>query len=162
MSNKVVLGLGGNIGDVNSSLDEAVKLIHERVGEVLLKSSLYKTKAWGVEDQPDFLNQVIQISTNLRPIEVLKKSLEIELLLGRDRANQQKWNERVIDIDLLLYDDLVLNEKLLTLPHPHLHERNFVLSPMIEILPDIIHPLFKKSMNELKKECMDTLEATKI
>ena len=160
MSNKVVLGLGGNIGNVEITLAKCVDLLSCKLGEVQLKSSLYKTKAWGVENQPDFINQVIEIETTLNPIECLALCQEIEQKLGRLR--KEKWHERTIDIDILFFSTAIIDTPELKVPHPYIQDRNFVLFPLAEILPNYRHPKLKKTILELKNSCCDNLEAIKI
>jgi 2-amino-4-hydroxy-6-hydroxymethyldihydropteridine diphosphokinase len=153
---EVVLGLGGNDGDVFNTLINAILKIEQQIGSVKLKSSLYKTKAWGVEDQPDFINMVIVVLTKSTPIEVLTNCLSIEKDLGREREGKKKWHQRIIDIDVLFYDNEIIETKELLIPHPHLQDRNFVLFPLAEILPNNIHPISKKVFSNLKIESKDT------
>lgn len=160
-NNMVVLSLGGNVGDVRLMFLKSIELLDFEIGRVRLTSSVYQTKAWGVEDQSDFLNQVIVLDTILSPNEVLKLCLEIELELGRDRRGTVKWQKRVIDIDLLFYEDKVLKSKEIILPHPYIQDRNFVLFPLSEIIPDFMHPLLGKTVLELKKSCTDKLPVIK-
>lgn len=160
MSNKVVLGLGGNVGNVQNTLTKCIDLLSCKLGEVQLKSSLYKTKAWGVENQPDFINQVIEIETDLSPTECLTVCQNIEQELGRVR--QAKWHQRTIDIDVLFFNDEIINTPDLKIPHPFIQDRNFVLFPLAEILPNYRHPKLKKTILELKNSCSDNLEAIKI
>ena len=150
---KAVLSLGGNIGNVQATFNEAKSLLKTRLGNIVLTSSLYKTKAWGVVDQPDFLNQVVVIETVLLPTEVLNHCLAIEAELGRVR--KEKWHERLIDIDVLFYDAAIIHTQELVVPHPYLQDRNFILYPLDEIIPHFIHPILKKTMHELKKSCKD-------
>ncbi len=152
----VYLLLGGNQGDVQQSLIQAQTIIAERIGPVTAVSSLYQTAAWGVSDQPDFLNQVLVVKTIYSPMDVLIKCLEIEKALGRER--RERWRERLIDIDLLFYDQLVLQDDDLTIPHPRLHLRNFTLIPLLEIAPNFIHPVFEKTIETLYCESKDSLE----
>lgn len=158
-NNMVVLSLGGNVGNVKRTFLKSIGLLEEKIGKVRLASSVYKTKAWGIEDQSDFLNQVMVLDTILPPSEVLQLCLEIELELGRDR--EEKWQERVIDIDLLFYENKVINSKELVIPHPYIQDRNFVLFPLSEIIPDFIHPLLGETVLELKKSCTDKLPVIK-
>jgi 2-amino-4-hydroxy-6-hydroxymethyldihydropteridine diphosphokinase len=132
-----LLGLGGNVGDVRATLDEAIALFADGT-EVKLtaRSSDYRTPPWGVTDQPDFVNCAIAVETTLRPHELLTRALNVERALDRDRSRERRWGPRTIDIDLLAYDDLALDEPGLTLPHPRLLERAFVLVPLAEIVPD--------------------------
>ena len=133
----MLLGLGGNVGDVRTTLDEAVALFAEGVKvKLIARSSDYRTPPWGVADQPPFINCAIAVETALSPRALLDRALTVERALGRDRSQEQRWGPRTIDIDLLAYDDLVLNEPDLTLPHPRLFERAFVLVPLAEIVPD--------------------------
>ena len=158
-NNKVVLSLGGNIGDVKETFITAISLLIEEVGEISLISPLYKTKAWGVEDQPDFFNQVLVLNSDLEPKELLKGCMEIELKLGRVR--KQKWYERTVDIDILFFNEEIIETSNLTIPHMYIHKRNFVLFPLVDIIPDFKHPLLGKSMEELKKESKDELPAVR-
>ncbi|MBI1227631.1 MAG: 2-amino-4-hydroxy-6-hydroxymethyldihydropteridine diphosphokinase [Bacteroidetes bacterium] len=155
---KTHLLLGGNLGDRLANLAAARKLIGEKIGIIVKKSSLYETEAWGNTDQPDFLNQALEVATNLNPVDLLHAILSIEKKLGRER--EDKWSARTIDIDILFYEAKILNTKELTLPHPHLHERNFVLVPMLEIAPNKQHPVFKKTIEELYEASKDDLEVT--
>ena len=152
---QVVLGLGGNVGNVVETLKASLVLIDTQIGKIDLKSNLYKTQAWGEEDQPDFLNMVISCNTSLMPEQVLENCLIIEKQLGRNRIGVKKWRERLIDVDVLFYDDVIINTIDLILPHPYLHQRNFVLYPLTEILPNLIHPKFNKTMLQLKLEVKD-------
>ncbi len=153
---KTHLLLGGNLGDRHANLASAKRLIGLRIGTVVKASSLYETQPWGKPDQPDFLNQALEVATDLKPEEVLKAILNIEKELGRQR--EDKWNARTIDIDILFYDAKILNLKDLTLPHPHLHERNFALVPMLEIAANKQHPIFKKTIEELYEASEDDLD----
>ena len=153
---KTHLLLGANLGDRAATLAKAKSLIAKKIGNVVKASSLYETQPWGKTDQPEFLNQALEVATELPPLAVLKAMLEIEQQLGRTR--QQKWDARTIDIDMLFYDAKVLNTKELTLPHPHLHERNFALVPMLEIAANKQHPVFKKTVEELYEASTDSLD----
>jgi 2-amino-4-hydroxy-6-hydroxymethyldihydropteridine diphosphokinase len=154
--NKTHLLLGANLGDRIATLAEAKKRIGQRIGTVVKESSLYETQPWGKPDQPEFINQALEVATSLPPMGVLKAILEIEQQLGRTR--QEKWNARTIDIDMLFYENKILNTGELTLPHPQLHERNFALLPMLEIAPNKQHPIFKKNIEELYEASSDELE----
>jgi 2-amino-4-hydroxy-6-hydroxymethyldihydropteridine diphosphokinase len=131
------IALGGNVGDVRSTFDSAIAILCDGP-EVrhLVRSSDYRTPPWGVIDQPPFTNAVIAVSTTLTPHQLLTRAQACERALGRDRAREQHWGPRPIDLDILAYDDLVLNDATLTLPHPRLFERAFVLVPLAEIAPD--------------------------
>ena len=160
MSNKVILGIGGNVGNVKFTLQKCIQLIELKLGSVEIKSSLYQTEAWGVEDQPNFINQVIVIATNLSAHECLKKFQDIELQLGRVR--KEKWHERAIDIDILFYNNDIIDEEKLKIPHPFIQDRNFVMYPLEEIAPNFIHPKLKKTMIELYNNCKDSMMAIKL
>lgn len=153
---KTHLLIGGNLGDRFANLAAARKLIGEKIGTVVKTSSLYETEPWGKPDQPDFLNQALEVATDLKPMEVLEAIFSIEKELGRQRDD--KWGARTIDIDILFFDAKVLETKELTLPHPQLHERNFVLVPMLEIAPNKLHPVLKKTIEELYEASKDDLD----
>jgi 2-amino-4-hydroxy-6-hydroxymethyldihydropteridine diphosphokinase len=128
------LALGGNLGDVPSTFERAIALLCDGAAvRLVARSSDYRTPPWGVTDQPPFVNAVIKITTSLSPHELLARALACERTLGRDRARERHWGPRTIDIDLLAYDDVELHDAELTLPHPHLFERAFVLVPLDEI-----------------------------
>jgi 2-amino-4-hydroxy-6-hydroxymethyldihydropteridine diphosphokinase len=134
---QVLLGLGGNVGDVRRTLDEAIALLADGVHvKLIVRSSDYRTPPWGVTEQPPFVNCAILVETPLSPRALLDRALTVERALGRDRAKEQRWGPRTIDIDLIAYGDVVIDEPGLTLPHPRLFERAFVLVPLAEIVPD--------------------------
>ncbi len=153
---KTHLLIGGNLGDRSANLAAARKLIGEKIGTVVKASSRYETQPWGKPDQPDFLNQALEVATGLKPMEVLEAIFFIEKKLGRQRDD--KWGARTIDVDILFYDAKTLNTKELTLPHPQLHERNFALVPMLEIAPNKLHPVLKKTIEELYEDSKDNLD----
>ena len=134
---EVLVGLGGNIGEVRTTLDQAVAAFCDGTEvRLLAQSSDYATPPWGVIDQPPFVNRCIEIATVLKPRALLDRALAVERMLGRTRDREQRWGPRPIDIDLLAYDDVAIEEPGLTLPHPRLLERAFVLVPLAEIVPD--------------------------
>ena len=130
--NGIYLGLGTNLGNRHENLNQALSLINVKIGKVIKKSSIHETKAWGKTNQPDFLNMVIQIETDLIPHELLSCCISIENQLGRVR--KEKWGERIIDIDILYYNNLKINDDVLTIPHPFIEERDFVLVPLKELI----------------------------
>ncbi len=160
MSSQVVIALGGNVGDVSKTLLKACGIIEAEIGDIILQSGLYQTKAWGKENQADFINQVIVVKTVLSPQKVLALCLNIEASLGRER--KEKWGERAIDIDIIFYDDKIINSSALVVPHPLMHKRNFVLIPLNEILPGFVHPVMGKTVGQIKNLCKDKLEVVKI
>ena len=147
--------LGGNLGDRRKYIALAIAEIEAKIGNITKRSSLYETASWGKHDQPDFFNQVIEVKTSLKPQELLSGILSIEAELGRKRI--EKWGSRIIDIDILLYQDQVINEPELIVPHPYLAFRRFCLMPLCEIAPEFIHPLLKKNIQELLIELSDDL-----
>lgn len=152
--------LGSNLGDSRKYLADAILEIEDRLGKLQKKSSLYQTASWGRHDQPDFINQVIELKTDLNPAMLLAGILKIEQDLGRKRV--QKWGSRTIDIDILLYEDQVINEADLVIPHPYLPVRRFSLMPLNEIASDLIHPLSGKTILELLNELSDDLYVKKL
>ncbi|MSU75475.1 MAG: 2-amino-4-hydroxy-6-hydroxymethyldihydropteridine diphosphokinase [Candidatus Magasanikbacteria bacterium] len=142
----VYLGLGSNIGDTKKNLHAAITAL-EKLGSISKISSLYKTEPVGFIDQPWFLNEVIELITTLSPEELLKKTQEIENSLGRERIIH--WGPRTLDIDILLYDNVVLETPTLTIPHSRMHERRFVLEPLAEIAKETMHSVLNKTMSEL-------------
>jgi 2-amino-4-hydroxy-6-hydroxymethyldihydropteridine diphosphokinase len=131
------IALGGNVGDVRATFDQAISLLcNDSDIRLTARSSDYRTPPWGVTEQPPFTNAAIAVSTTLAPHALLARAQACERALGRDRDSERHWGPRPIDLDLLAYDDLVLNDATLTLPHPHLFERAFVLVPLAEIAPD--------------------------
>ncbi len=134
---EALLGLGGNLGDVRGNLDRAVELLCEDGrAKVRAQSSDFRTPPWGVEGQPAYINRCVILETDLGPRALLERALAVERALGRDRARERRWGPRPIDIDLLSYDDVVIDEPGLTLPHPHWAQRAFVLVPLAEIAAD--------------------------
>ncbi len=150
---KTYLLLGANLGDRAVTFHQAISLIAERIGPVIQQSGLYETAPWGVTAQPAFLNQVLAIETRLEPEAVLTQTQAIEQELGRVRL--EKWGARLIDIDLLYFDQLVLQTDRLTIPHPYLHQRRFTLVPLVEIASDFVHPVLTKTNAMLLAECED-------
>ena len=155
---KAYLLLGSNLGDRLQYLKISKSIINDTCGVVLSSSSVYETAAWGKTDQPSFLNQVIAIETPLSPEELLESILEIETNLGRKRGS--KYDSRTIDIDILYYQDEKINSDSLTIPHPKISERRFVLIPMAEIAPEMTDPAHGQKITQLLELCEDTLEVT--
>ena len=143
------LALGTNIGNKRRNMITAAALLAERVGDVLALSGFYETEPWGFQSENTFLNAALQLDTSLSPLELLKATQEIEIEMGRTQKSNGAYHDRIIDIDILLYEDLVLQTPELTLPHPLMHERLFVMEPLAEIAPNVIHPVFKKTVISL-------------
>ena len=158
--NIVYLLLGSNLGNSKKQLTLATKFVEEFIGAVTVSSSLYSTAAWGNTDQPDFLNQVIIINTTLSPFPLLKQILLIEKKMGRVRT--VKNAARIIDIDILFFNNEIINEKNLVIPHPEIQNRHFVLTPLVEIAASLVHPVLNMSITELLKICTDKLNVQKI
>ncbi len=146
---------GSNLGDRLQNLEVALHSIQQELGNIVTASSIYETAPWGLDNQEAFLNQVLKLSTNLTPNELLEAVLAIEQKMGRVR--QQHWGSRLIDIDLLFFNEEIITTEFLTLPHPYLHQRNFVLVPMAEISPYWQHPIYRRTIEELVEECGDVL-----
>lgn len=146
---RVFLGLGTNMGDRQQNLADAIDAIAKKM-EILRRSSVYETKAWGYTEQADFLNMVVEAKTELKPLALLNFLKRTESELGR--VANFRYGPRVIDIDILFYEDLVRNTPRLQIPHPRLHERTFVLVPMVELAADLTHPILNRSMSELLKD----------
>lgn len=159
INNTAYLLLGGNMGDRVSLLARAVGLINQKIGPVLKISALYETAAWGNQDQAAFLNQAIMVTTSLSATETLKQIQEIERELGRARI--EKWGSRTIDIDIIFFNGEQIDQPDLTIPHPHMQNRNFVLVPLAEIAAEYVHPVLQSTVASLQQQCRDTLEVKK-
>ena len=157
--NTAYLLTGGNLGDRHANLLQAKQLVSELCGPVIKASSLYETAAWGLTDQPAFLNQALEITTSLNAKQLMRKILRIEKIMGRVR--KEKFGPRIIDIDILFFNDELHDLKFLKIPHPELQNRRFVLTPLAEINPEFRHPVLNKTIAELLEECPDNLEVRK-
>ncbi|MCB0560028.1 MAG: 2-amino-4-hydroxy-6-hydroxymethyldihydropteridine diphosphokinase [Lewinellaceae bacterium] len=154
-ANQVYLHTGTNLGNREANLQRANEWIEEEIGPIEQVSKVYRTKAWGITDQPDFLNQALLVGSLLSPFELLERIHAIERRMGRVR--EIKWGERIIDIDILFFNDEIIDTEKLTIPHPYLHYRNFVLLPLMDIAPGLLHPGFKLTIAELFANSEDTL-----
>ena len=146
----VYLALGSNLGDRLANLKQAISSLTQQM-EVKAKSEVYETPPWGYEDQPPFLNQVVKVQTYLDPENLLKHLKRLEVALGRKESFPN--GPRLIDIDILFYDDLVLNKSSIVIPHPRLQERAFVLLPLMDIDPNLVHPVNNKRVHEMMASC---------
>ena len=155
MKAEVYLGLGTNLGDKEANLNMTMEEIRKRVGEITSLSAYYITEPWGFDSQNTFLNAVCKVSTTLSPSEVLITTQAIEKDLGRlKKSIDGQYSDRPIDIDILLYDDLIMNTPNLIIPHPLMHQRAFVMEPLSEIAPELVHPVLHQSMKDILKENM--------
>jgi 2-amino-4-hydroxy-6-hydroxymethyldihydropteridine diphosphokinase len=157
--NSTYLLLGSNMGNSTEQLSMAIKQIEKKIGTITVGSNLYATAAWGNTSQPDFLNQVIEIATHLDATETLKEILSIEKNMGRIRT--VKNAPRIIDIDILFFNNEIINRSDLIVPHPEIPNRRFVLTPLNEIAPKMIHPLLNKTIEQLLLKCPDQLAVKK-
>lgn len=154
------LSLGGNLGNTREIFEQTYPMIEKKIGHILQKSSLYQTAAWGMTEQADFLNQVIEVDTQLDPEAILTQLLAIEQVFGRVR--EVKWGPRNIDLDLLLVGDTQVNTSQLQVPHPRMQDRKFILIPLAEIASDIVHPVLGQPINVLLAQTADTSTVTLI
>ena len=150
--------LGGNEGDTYSVFENAVTEIIDEIGVVKEMSSLYASPPWGFEASQDFLNQVITIVSSYSPEEVMRKLLAIEKKLGRLRSEKKGYASRVIDLDILFQEDSIVSSEIVQLPHPRIYERRFTILPLVELMPEFVHPTLKVSMTELLAKCTDESE----
>jgi 2-amino-4-hydroxy-6-hydroxymethyldihydropteridine diphosphokinase len=158
--NVAYLLTGGNMGDRLYYLSKAKDAIEEECGYITKMSAIYETEAWGLEDQHAFYNQALLLHTELEAKQLLRCLLQIEARLGRIR--ELKYGPRIIDIDIIFFNDQVIRSEELSVPHPQMQNRRFVLLPLQEIAPQKIHPVLKKTITELLEECTDTLEVLKL
>ncbi len=159
--NNIYISLGSNKGDKFKNLQNAIDLIHQKIGFVSTISRVYKTEAIGFEGD-DFLNACIGVETHLKPKKTMQFLLGIEKELGRTRSNTKGYESRTIDLDIIFYEDEVINTKLVTVPHPEMHNRKFVLQPLKDIAPQVEHPKKKKTVSELLEQCKDKSEVEPI
>lgn len=149
----VYLGLGTNLGNKEKNLNLAVEKIKEKIGEVTSLSSFLETAPWGFESENGFLNAALCVETKLSPLRLLSVLKEIELEMGRtSKSVNQVYTDRIIDIDILLYDNLIINEENLVIPHPLMTERDFVMKPLSEIAGEVVHPVYRKKLKNIITE----------
>lgn len=159
--NKAYLSLGSNRGNRTANLDKAIDMLSEWTGNVTQVSSLYETQPWKMVDKTDFLNRVLLLETALTAPQLMDTVILVEAMMGRQRTSQ-KYEPRIIDIDILFFNEEIINMEDLAVPHPLIQERRFVLEPMAEIAPEFIHPVLKKSIPRLLNECEDKSEIRKL
>ena len=152
---KVVLLLGSNIEPREKFLEKALLLLQQEFGGTIAASSIYESDPWGFDAEVSFLNQVLIFETMKTPETVLDVCLDIEMNLGRERTEGMGYASRTVDVDILYFGDKIINSEKLIIPHPRLHIRRFTLLPMVELFPDMVHPVLKKSQKELLNECSD-------
>ncbi len=145
----VYMSLGTNLGNRHNNMLTAIALLSERVGKILALSALYETEPWGFESENTFLNVALSMETEFQPMELLSITQDVEQEMGRTAKSNGSYQDRLIDIDLLTYDQLIWESPILVLPHPLMHEREFVLKPLVEIAPDLVHPILNKTMSQL-------------
>lgn len=145
------LSLGTNIGNKRRNMVTAAALLAERVGDILALSDFYETEPWGFESKNIFLNAAVMLETSFTPQELLVATQQIETEMGRTEKSDGSYHDRIIDIDILIYDELVMKTPELTLPHPLMHERKFVLEPLAEIAPNMRHPVINKTISSLNE-----------
>jgi 2-amino-4-hydroxy-6-hydroxymethyldihydropteridine diphosphokinase len=160
MSKQVYLHLGSNMGNRLALLQEAEMLIAQKIGPIKSKSSYYETEPWGKTDQPPFINFALLVETNLSAADILAAIHQIEESCGRKR--EEKWTARLLDIDIIFYGKEIIKSAALTVPHPHMHERNFVLIPIMEIAAEFVHPVLGLTVEELYDQSPDLLEVVLI
>jgi 2-amino-4-hydroxy-6-hydroxymethyldihydropteridine diphosphokinase len=153
-SKSLILGLGSNIGNRQSNLNQALYFIQDKIGDIDQKSSVFESEAWPLANQNPYLNMVIHVSTHLFPLIILKEIQQIENEIGRVRNT--KWESRIIDIDILFFNNYHFKTPNLIIPHPFIQNRKFVLEPLVEILPNKKHPKLKLSCLDLLNKCEDT------
>lgn len=156
--NKAYILLGGNVGDAMQNLQQATKWLEKKCGTIVQKSGVYKTAPWGKIDQQHFLNQAISIETPVTAHQLMQEILNIEKKMGRQRL--EKYGPRIIDIDILFFNDYVIDQPHLSIPHPEVQNRRFALVPLAEIAADMIHPVLSKTITELLTTCPDRLEVS--
>ena len=158
--NKVFIITGGNLGNKKTNLEYAASQIGKKIGHITQQSSIYETAAWGITDQPTFYNQVLAVNTEIFPEEIMQILLQIEKDMGRVRTIKNA--SRIIDIDILFFNNVIVNSENVTIPHKEIPNRRFVLAPLNEIASDLVHPILMKTIHELLKDCKDELEVKKL
>lgn len=151
MKHLVYLSLGSNLGNKEENLNLAIQFLEKRAGNIISRSAFYYTEPWGFDSENGFVNLCLKMDTTLSPEPLLKKTQDIEKEIGRKTKSHNGYTDRLIDIDILLFDDLILNTSTLTLPHPLMDQRAFVLDPLCQIAAEVIHPILQKNISEITK-----------
>ncbi len=154
-SSQVIAGLGSNLGDRLSALQRAMDLIRDEAGEIIAASSVWETEPWGFDADEKFLNMVLVLNTSLAPKNLIQLFRSIEGRLGRKKSGGGKYESRIIDIDILFWESRVISIPGLEIPHPKLHSRRFVLEPLMEVAPEVIHPVTGLTVSEMLQFCDD-------
>jgi 2-amino-4-hydroxy-6-hydroxymethyldihydropteridine diphosphokinase len=158
---KAVLLIGGNLGDRKALIFRAKQMLETHIGACIQHSSIYESEAWGFQAESNFYNQILILETELSAADILEIALKIESDLGRKRESNS-YASRSMDIDILFYDEQIIHQENLIIPHPRLHLRRFTLLPLVEILADFVHPEIKKTLGELLDSCDDDLKTKKL
>jgi 2-amino-4-hydroxy-6-hydroxymethyldihydropteridine diphosphokinase len=161
MAKEAIIGLGTNLGNREENLKKAIENIIMSAGEVISCSGIYETEPWGFRSEDHFLNMVLSITTSLKPVDLLKRLLKIEMQMGRIRGTE-KYSSRIIDVDILLYGNEIINQPYLKIPHPKIRERKFVLVPLCDIASEMIHPVLNKTFAALLENCKDESKVERI
>ena len=154
--NQAFILLGTNLGDKIANLQQAILSISANLISIVSYSDIYETEAWGNTNQDNFYNQVIELNTELSAVDLLQKLLQIEIQMGRVR--NQKWEARIIDLDILYFNHEIIDTENLKVPHPYLHVRRFTLAPLVQIAAEFLHPVFNKTNTALLENCSDNSE----
>ncbi len=154
---QVFLSIGGNLGNKRANFDKVYTHIQNELGGIVLRSSVYETPPWGFDSEAPFWNQVLCVETHLNPSEILENIKKIDIAFGRKRI-REGYSSREMDVDILYFDDQIINAENLTIPHPLLHKRLFVLVPLAEIVPDFVHPVLRLTSVEMLSVCADKSE----
>ena len=158
---QVFLGIGGNTGNKHDNFDKVYTFIKNELGDIIKQSSVYETPPWGFESEENFWNQILMIETVFSPEKLLKNIAEIENWFGRERVSG-KYSSREMDIDILYFDELILKTETLTIPHPQIANRVFVLVPLAEIAPEYVHPQLQMTSLKMLKNCSDSSVIKKV
>ncbi|MDP2161485.1 MAG: 2-amino-4-hydroxy-6-hydroxymethyldihydropteridine diphosphokinase [Flavobacterium sp.] len=158
---QVFLGIGGNTGNKHDNFDKVYTFIKNELGDIIKRSSVYETPPWGFQSQENFWNQVLMIETEFSPEKLLKNIAKIENWFGRERVSG-KYTSREMDIDILYFDELIIETDTLVIPHPHIHKRLFVLVPLAEIAPEFVHPLLRLNSLQMFENCPDRSAIKKV